>query len=644
MQQQENQNQNQHLENFWRYFFKEKYSQALYELENQKNLGVFTDKDFYHELKAKIYLRQGEFKTALNELKSCKKNSGFNLFTNFLITGEPKNLLLSSSQDIETRLYKSQALILTRIYWGEEYLESIGVNEDSDELLEKVFEDLLNLGEIDKAILAGIQSLEMILEDQLLSHDLNIPIIKEHLENLLELSNRAKYDSTKAKIFLVKARILKDLESAKDAEILFGKDQNLCGLGEVYLSYAKDFGQNEYYPMALKAFQDSENLMACGFVHEALASNALISGNVLEANTEFQKAKEYLDRGGIFEYYGLEIQRISLIAISGKYQTVKEAIHALIEKQPPPFFLAQAYQILSNTLIQTGDDYELAKGYIEAACDIFYRLKRYNQLLYTRNVQFQILLLQNDLELIYKIGQEVIQLATRLGNEEIKASKYLDLAFVTIRINLEEGNLNEEKIAEAGEFFKKAIALFQEQGNLIGEADTYQSMGNMFTGIGRLEDALNAFLKAKKLYHAEKAFLQLAITDTLIGILLLNYVILNEQTYQIASQHLEQALLYYSQQNLSDLIWKTNFYIADLNHKLFVINKDKEKSELYKNKARKNYLDMHLIIQEYANELEASNMNMFGLNLEDAYNKAYQFFLSIGEDDEAKKFTDFNKN
>ena len=187
---------------------------------------------------------------------------------------------------------------------------------------------------------------------------------------------------------------------------------------------------------------------------------------------------------------------------------------------------------------------------------------------------------------------------------------------------------------------------YQLKGNYItvDQLPTYQSMGNMFTGIGRLEDALNAFLKAKKLYHSEKAFLQLAITDTLIGILLLNYVILNEQTYQIASQHLEQALLYYSQQNLSDLIWKTNFYIADLNHKLFVINKDKEKSELYKNKARKNYLDMHLIIQEYANELEASNMNMFGLNLEDAYNKAYQFFLSIGEDDEAKKFTDFNKN
>ena len=644
MQQQENQNQNQHLENFWKYFFKEKYSQALIELDKQNNLGVITDKSLYHELKAKILLRKGEFKSAVSELEFCKRKSGFKLFTKFLMSGEPKELLQCTSQDIDTRLYKSQTLILSKIYWGEDYIQAIGVNEDSDELLEQVFEELLDAGEIDKAILAGVQSLEMMLEDQLLSHDLNIPIIKEHLENLLELSNKAKYDSTKAKIFLVKARILKDLESAKDAEILFGKDQNLCGLGEVYLSYAKDFNQTEYYPMALKTFQDSENLMACGFVHEALASNALINGDVNEANAQFELAQEYLNRGGAFEFFGLEIQRISLIAIAGKYQQVKDSIEALIEKQPPPFFLAQAYQILSNTLIQIGDDFELAKGYIEAACDIFYRLKRYNQLLYTRNVQFQILLLQNDLELIYKVGQEIIQLATRLGNEEIKASKYLDLAFVTIRISLEEGNLNEEKITEAGEFFKKAITLFQEQDNLIGEADTYQSMGNMFTGIGRLEDALNAFLKAKKLYHSEKAFLQLAITDTLIGILLLNYVVLNEQTYQIASQHLEQALLYYSQQNLSDLIWKANYYIADLNHKLFVINKDKEKSELYKNKARKNYLDMQLIIQENAEELNMSNATMFGLNLEEAYNKAYQFFLSIGEDQEAKKFNQFNKN
>jgi hypothetical protein len=644
MQQQENQNQNQHLEKFWKYFFKEKYSLALIELDKQKNLGVITDTNIYHELKAKLLLRKGEFQSAVSELEFCKKNSGFKLFTKFLMTGEPKELLQSRSQDIDTRLYKSQTLILSKIYWGEDYIQAIGVNEDSDELLEQVFEELLEAGEIDKAILAGIQSLEMMLEDQLLSHDLNIPIIKEHLENLLELSNKAKYDSTKAKIFLVKARILKDIESAKDAEILFGKDQNLCGLGEVYLSYAKDFNQEEYYPMALKSFQDSENLMACGFVHEALASNALINGDVVEANAQFELAQEYLNRGGIFEYYGLEIQKISLIAISGKYQTVKDTLQNLIEKQPPLFFLAQAYQILSNTLIQTGEDFELAKGYIEAACDIFYRLKRYNQLLYTRNVQFQILLLQNDLELINKVGQEVIQLATRLGNEEIKASKYLDLAFVTIRICLEEGTLNEEKITEAGEFFKKAISLFQEQGNFIGEADTYQSMGNMFTGIGRLEEALNAFLKAKKLYHAEKAYLQLAITDTLIGILLLNYVVLNEQTYKIASQHLEQALLYYSQQNLSDLIWKANYYIADLNHKLFVINKDKEKSELYKNKARKNYLDMQLIIQENAEEQNMSNATMFGLNLEEAYNKAYQFFLSIGEDQEAKKFSHFNKN
>ncbi|MEY3370116.1 MAG: hypothetical protein RLZZ361_786, partial [Cyanobacteriota bacterium] len=123
-----------------------------------------------------------------------------------------------------------------------------------------------------------------------------------------------------------------------------------------------------------------------------------------------------------------------------------------------------------------------------------------------------------------------------------------------------------------------------------------------------------------------------------------NYVVLNDQTYTIASQHLEQALLYYSQQNLSDLIWKANYYVADLNHKLFVINKDQEKSELYKNKARKHYLDMHMIIQEYESELQPNNINLFGLNLEDAFNKAYQFFLSIDEAEMAKKFTRFNNN
>ena len=80
------------------------------------------------------------------------------------------------------------------------------------------------------------------------------------------------------------------------------------------------------------------------------------------------------------------------------------------------------------------------------------------------------------------------------------------------------------------------------------------------------------------------------------------------------------------------------------NHKLFVINKDKEKSELYKNKARKHYLDMHMIIQEYESELQPNNMSLFGLNIEDAYNKAYQFFLSIDEAEMAKKFTRFNNN
>lgn len=646
MYQQENESKNQHLENFWNFFFKDKYKDALNEIAQIEELNEASSAELVHELKSKVFLRQGEFQKALSETQHISANRGIRLFIEFLCLGDPKKILCSNEIDTDTLLYKSQALLLTKIYWGEDYLDAIGAKDSPDKLLEEVFGRLLDQGDVDKAILAAIQSLELMLEDQLLSHDIHLPIIHEHLENLLELSAKTKYNSTKAKLFLIKARIFGNREDAGDAEILFGKENNLTGLGEVYFTYAKDFGDEQYYATALRAFIDSENYIACGFIHEALASNALVSGNVQDAKKEFEKAENYLNRGGIFEKYGLEIQRISLMAISGKYLKVKEAVHNLIDQQPPPFFVAQAYQILANTLVQLGDDLELAKGYIEAACDIFYRLRRYNQLLYTRNVHFQILLLQNDLALINQVGQEIIQLATRLGNEEIKASKYLDLAFITIRISLEEGNLDENKISEAGEFFKKAIKLYQEQGNLIGEADTYQAMGNMYTGIGKLEEALNAFLNAKKLYQSEKAFLQSAITDTLIGILMLNYVVLNDQTYPIAHRHLEQALVYFSKENLLDLSWKAHFYIADLNHKYFVINKDNSNSELYKNKASKFYSDMYCVIKDFQDDVEpiTNQVNFVGITVEDALNKAYQFFLTIGENEQAKKFRPYNNN
>lgn len=630
-------------ENFWNFFFQDKFKEALEQLQYLKLIDEFIDQNpnLINELEAKVYLRQGKFKNAQESLKNS--NSGFKLFLDFLNDANPKPLLNSDFEDAETLIYKAQTILITKIYWGDNYLnEANKQNLDVDELSEVALEKLIKEKEYDKAILASLQTLELILEDQMMSHDLQLPLMQEHLNNLLKLSTKAKISSSKAKVFLIKARILKDREAAEDAEILFGKDGNICGLGEVYLTYAKDFNQEEYYEKAIKSFEDGNNFSSLAFLNINQASQALTRGEITNATEFYGKAKNYLKDAGIFEQYGLEVQRISLLAITGKYQKVKEAIHTLIKPGIPSFFIAQAYQILSNTMIQLGEDLGMARSYIETACNIFKDLKRYNQLLYTQNVLFQILLLENDLEEINKIGQEIIQLASKLGNEEIKAGKYLDLAFVNIRVSLENGTLNDEKISEVVSFFKKAIKLYQDQDNRMGEADIYQAMGNMYTGIGKLEEALNAFLTAKKLYRVAKAYLQSAITDTLIGILMLNYVVLNEQSYTIAHRHFEQALVYFSKENLLDLSWKATFYLADLNHRLFVINQDKENAEIYKNKAKEHYLEMLYAIQDYEEESNAmflgKEQNIVGISIDDAFNKAHQFFFTIGEEENAKKF------
>lgn len=640
-----NENQNQHLEEplekFWDLFFTDKYEAALEQAKQIKTTSQ-SEADLVLELQAKVLLRQGQFKLAHKTLSKSKTENGFKLFLDFILTGDPKPIIkgIPQDSDADSLLYKSQVISLSKIYWGDQHLDSIHCNENPDEILETVFIRLIEAGKIDKALLASLQSLELLLEDQLLSHDIHLPIIHEQFENLLKLSPKAKYDSTKAKLYLLKAKIFKDRSACEDAEILFGKDGNINGLGEVYITYAKEFGEEEYYQKALECFIKSNNLIGQGFIYESLASQALVKGEIKSARDAFMRAKELLSYGGIFENLGLEVQNISLLAISGKYQKVKEAVHDLIKPRTPSFFIAQAYQILANTIIQLGEDVELAKGYVETSCDIFKALKRYNQLLYSQNIYFQILLLQNNLDQINKVGQEIIQLATRLGNEEMKATKYLDLAFVTIRVSLEEGILNEEKIAEATEYFKKAITLYQDQGNLIGEADSYQAMGNMFTGIGKLEEALNSFITAKKLYTAEKAYLQSAITDTLIGILMLNYVVLNKQTYPIAQRHFEEALIYFSKENLLDLNWKAIYYLADLNHKYYITNKEEGEAELYKNKADKYYSEMHIAVEEFQEDspLIAPGENFVGITVEEAFNKAYQFYLSIDEDKKAQKF------
>lgn len=631
------------LEKFSDAFFRDDFSTATALAEQlEKEASSDEEYDYAINCAAKVLLKQGKVKAAQNKILESNDNHGLKLFLEFLTTGKAKPLINYKTDDIDTLIYKAQTILLSKIYWGIEHVESIDGYQDPDLVLEEVFARLVKRGEVDKAILASVQSMELTLEDQVLSHDIHLPIIHEQIINLLELSSQAKYDSTRAKLYLLKARIFKDREAAGDAEILFGRDNNINGLGETYMQYAKDFNEEQYYEKAIENFKLAGNEIAQGFIFEALASNSLISGQINEAEKCFEHAESKLNNGGIFEFYGLEVQRISMLAIKGKYQSVKERVHSLINPNVPSFFVAQAYQILANTMIQLGEDIDTAKAYIETACDIFKQLKRYNQLLYTQNVYFQILLLEDDLERIEKLGREIIQLSTRLGNEELKASKYLDLAFVTIRLSLEDSSLNEAKITEATDYFNKAIQLYQDQDNLMGEADTYQAMGNMFTGIGKLEEALNAFLQAKKLYNECEAKLQAAITDTLIGILMLNYVVLNAQTYPIAMRHLETALVYFNSENLYDLIWKTLFYLADLNHRYFIESSGKEHEETIKNKAKTYYLEMLVAVQDYeqdAPQLLASSQNsLVGITIKDAYNKAYQFFLTIGEEDIARKF------
>ncbi|MDA0772994.1 MAG: hypothetical protein O3C63_08635 [Cyanobacteria bacterium] len=639
---------NPDLQSYWDAFFKDDFILASAFAEKLRiKANTQKELDLAINLATKPLLRQGKINQAKETIQASEGNQGLKLFIQFITDANPKGLIEFETDDIDSLIYKAQSILISKIYWGENYLARFTNLADPEELLEQVFTRLLANKQYDKAILAAIQGIELGLEDQILSHDIHLPIIHEQLNNLIVLSTKAKYQSTKAKLYLLKSRIFKDKEAAKDAEILFGQDQNKNGLGETYMYYAKELNELEYYKKALINFDQTDNLIAQGFIYESMASMALVNGEVKHASQFFDKAEAKLNNGGIFEHYGLAVQRISLFAIKGKYQTVKEHVHALIKPTVPSFFVAQAYQILANTLIQLGEDTDTAKAYIETACEIFKQLNRYSQLMYTQNVYFQIMLLENDLEKIEKLGNEIIQLATRLGNEEIKATKYLDLAFITIRLSLEDSNLDNEKIANATDYFNKAIRLYQDLENVTGEADTYQAMGNMFTGIGKLEEALNAFLKAKQLYQQEKALLQSAVTDTLVGILMLNYVVLNEQTYPIAMRHLEQALLYFSSENLLDLLWKALFYLADLNHRYYIERQGQENEDVLRNKAKTYYLEMLVAVQDYQEDAPnlpgSSQEGLVGITIKDAFNKAYQFFLTIGEQDTANKFKNRNQ-
>ena len=624
---------------FWEYFYKDQFAPALnLTQELAKKFKKQPEKDFITNMAAKVLLRKGLFKEATKKLSELEGYSALKFLTRFLVEGKPEETIKEFQDDVESRLYKTQCVLLSKIYWGPDFTIALDNYEDPDKVLEEAFQDLIEQQEYDKAIIAAIQAIELFLEDNILSHDLQLPLIHKQIDRLIMLASKAKYSSTKAKLFLLKAKLFSDRESAEDAEILFGKEKNENGLAEVYLLYAKEFEEKEYFAKSIKLFEKNNNQIALGYTYQTLASNSLNSGEIHAANNYFKKAFNCLQSCGIFEELGLEIQRISLMAIKGDYQKVKESIHEMIKPNIPSFYIAQSYHILANTLVQTGEDIESAKRYIETSCNLFRKLKRYNQLLFTQNIYFQILLIENDLKKIEKLGKEIIQLAGRIGNDEIKVSKYLDLAFVTVRISLEEGTLNEEKLENVNDYFKKAIKFYQEKGNVTGEADIYQSIANMYTSIGKLEEALKAYLTAKKLYQKESAHLQSAITDTLIGILLLNYVVINEQTYDLAEKHFEHALVYFSKENLLDLLWKVTYYLADLNYKYYLITNKEQ--ELYKNKARKYFMEMHCAVQDFEQQYNKDSKlgSLVGVTIDESYAKAFKFFKSIGDDDTAEMF------
>lgn len=629
------------IEKYWNYFYKDYFLEAL-EICDDLILAASDDSEVYdyREFRAKILLKQGKYVDAYELLKYSKSYSGFKVFLEFLIEGDLRPLLSRFKSDTSSKIYKAFSCLLSKVYWGVSYVQAIDAYEDPDKLLEEAFQELVNEGEIDLAILTFAKSVEISLQDAHLSKDLVSVVSLEQIDNLIKLAERASYDSTRAKLFLLKSLITKDREAAEDAEILFGKDKNKNGLAEVYLFYANEFYEEDYFSKAINLYSQVENNIALALINSILASKSLINGNLKDAQLYLSKAKEKNNQTSVFDRLNVDIQELSLLSIQGKYDEVDNLAKKLLGVKVPKFFQAQAGQIFAGIKIKTGGDAEEIKMIINQSCEQFCHLKRFHHLLQAENIRFQELLLEGNLEDLTVKAQEIIKLASKLENYEEIASKYVDLAYGIINIHAKKHTLNEENFAEAIAYFEKAIDLFKEQENKLGEANIYQAMGDLFANICKFEDSLNSLIKAKKIYKSINANLQNAITETLIGILILNPAVLNDHTYPIAQDHLERSYEYFSNESILDITWKTLYYLADLNMKFYI----------YKNKKEKEYLDK---TQDYFLKMkdaiavhEASSISyqtndiyhITNISIEQAKQKAFDFFISLGDKDNAKLF------
>ncbi|NQY80360.1 MAG: tetratricopeptide repeat protein [Candidatus Caenarcaniphilales bacterium] len=629
------------IEKYWDYFYKDYFLEAL-EVCDDLILAAANDSETYeaNEFKAKILLKQGKYYDAYDLLKYSKKYSGFKVFLEFLIEGDLRPLLTRFKSDTSSKIYKAFSCLLSKVYWGISYVEAIDAYEDPDQLLEEAFQELIDEGKIDFAILTFAKSVEIALQDAHLSKDLVSVVSLEQIDTLIKLAEKAEYDSTRAKLFLLKSLVTKDREAAEDAEILFGKEKNKNGLAEVYLFYANEFSEEEYYSKAINLYSQVENNIALALINSILASQSLINGNLKDAQLYLSKAKEKNKQTSVFDRLNVDIQELSLLSIQGKYDEIDSLSKKLLGVKVPKFFQAQAVQIFAGIKIKTGGDTEEIKEIIDQSCEQFRDLKRFHHLLQAENIRFQELLLEGNLEDLTVKAQEIIKLASKLGNHEEIASKYVDLAYGIINIHAKKHTLNEENFAEAIAYFEKAIDLFKEHENKLGEANIYQAMGDLFANIGKFEDSLNSLIKAKKIFKSINANLQNAITETLIGILILNPAVLNEHTYPIAQDHLERSYEYFANESILDISWKTLYYLADLNMKFFIYKNKKEKEYLEKTK------DYFLKMKEAITVYESNSMSyqpndiyhITNISTEQAKQKAFDFFISLGDKDNAKLF------
>ena len=127
------------------------------------------------------------------------------VFLEFLIEGDIRPLLVKFKSDTSSKIYKAFSCLLSKVYWGfTSYLESLETYEDPDILLEEAFQELVDDNKIDFAILTFAKSVEISLQDAHLSKDLASTVSLEQINNLIKLSEKANYDSTRAKTLSLK--------------------------------------------------------------------------------------------------------------------------------------------------------------------------------------------------------------------------------------------------------------------------------------------------------------------------------------------------------------------------------------------------------------------------------------------------------